>query len=375
MKPTVCIATAIALCLGSPSAAHAQTVRGQLAGADGEEPAPTLVALLDAAGKQRATTLTDTAGRFVLRAPAAGEYTLRAERIGYNSITSAPMRLEAGETLPHALQVPSEPVRLPARVEGRTGASRCTFVSTAPVETATAWEEARKALNVARHTTEQRVRHQVIRYERDLDVPRLRLQREQRDSVPRAGEVPFVSVPAERLAVEGFVVREGADLLWRAPDAAVLLSDEFLHGHCLYLVPSRPGAEGLLGLAFRPARSGGPTDIQGVLWISPETSELQHLEYQYTDLSRLNLGVDLRSVTLGGRVEFERLPTGEWISSRWWIRMPRIGENTIRIGAVTERRREVVGIREEGGYVVGVTDARGTPLRRSDDRRGAQRLP
>ena len=42
--------------------------------------------------------------------------------------------------------------------------------------------------------------------------------------------------------------------IYWAPDAAVLLSDEFLDTHCFHVTRNERRAPGLIGLAFQPVR-------------------------------------------------------------------------------------------------------------------------
>lgn len=90
---------ATAVLLSSPSGAAGQTVRGILLDdATGQVLDSGLVALL-ADSVQVAGVRTDSAGQFVLTAPDAGSYCLRAERFGYRPATSTALRLTGGDTL------------------------------------------------------------------------------------------------------------------------------------------------------------------------------------------------------------------------------------------------------------------------------------
>ncbi|NIQ25988.1 MAG: hypothetical protein GTN88_05470, partial [Gammaproteobacteria bacterium] len=54
----------------------------------------------------------DESGRFRLTAERAGPHRLRAERIGYRTVTSPPIELEIGTTSDYQLTVPVVPVEL-----------------------------------------------------------------------------------------------------------------------------------------------------------------------------------------------------------------------------------------------------------------------
>ena len=82
----------------------AQTVQGELVDAARRPLGGAMVVLLDADGKVRGRVLTDEAGRFTLRAPGAGSYRLRAERIGFQATESPALALAAGETRQYRME-------------------------------------------------------------------------------------------------------------------------------------------------------------------------------------------------------------------------------------------------------------------------------
>lgn len=335
----------LSLLLAGASPLAAQAVRGELT----EEGTRLLVGgarvvLLDAAGKERAAALSGPDGRFLLSAPEAGAYTLRAERIGHAAASSPVLRLAAGDTVEHRLAVPAQVVMLEGLVvEGER--RRCTVRPREGLEAATLWEEARKAIAAAAWTERQRLlRLEVVRYERDLDPRTLRVQAERSDTAPGYSGNPFMSLPARDLAEGGYVRDDPANpryQLYYAPDAEVLLSDEFLDGHCFRVQGGEGERRGLVGLAFEPLRGRKLPDVRGVLWLDAKTAELRHLEYRYTGL-RLSGPAD----GVGGWVEFERLPTGAWMVHRWWIRMP-----VVDVGSRFGGAGRVVALKEEGAEV------------------------
>jgi hypothetical protein len=78
----------------------AQTARGRLLTDDTPQRALPFatVSLHSPDGTERAVTVTDTLGLWVLRAPAPGRYVLRARRLGFQMVTSSEFTLEAGQT-------------------------------------------------------------------------------------------------------------------------------------------------------------------------------------------------------------------------------------------------------------------------------------
>jgi hypothetical protein len=97
MRYSIVVPTLLALAAGAPTAA--QTVSGQLLDTDTRQPiaAATMSLLRD--DSALVSVVTDSAGGFVLRAPKAGSYRLRAGRIGYRAAETPPLELAAGDTL------------------------------------------------------------------------------------------------------------------------------------------------------------------------------------------------------------------------------------------------------------------------------------
>jgi len=93
----------------------AQTVRGRLIDARGGDPvAAAEMSLLSGPSGERVVkrALTTDSGRFVLTAPKPGRYRLKAERIGYQTVVSAPFDLVASEPLEVELKVSVQAVPL-----------------------------------------------------------------------------------------------------------------------------------------------------------------------------------------------------------------------------------------------------------------------
>ncbi|HEX2190287.1 MAG TPA: carboxypeptidase-like regulatory domain-containing protein [Longimicrobiaceae bacterium] len=358
MPPWKTLLPALALLLLARPAS-AQAVRGELVEVETGRPvAGAFVVLLDEAGREVAGSFSDAEGSFFVQAPAAGRYTLRAERVGRGSARSPAIQLDAGRTVEHALEVPAQAVQLEGLVV-QAEKSRCATLPEAGAQTAALWEEARKALSATAWTqARRRFRFTLQQHARMLDAGSLRVISEQGQRLSGYAESPFVSAPAERLARDGFVHEEGDSTVYYAPDARVLLSDEFLETHCFRVQEGVREERGLAGLAFEPVRGRRPPDVRGVLWLDPATAELRHLEYTYTGLDLLG-----RADRLGGRVEFERLPTGEWIVPRWRIRMPVVGMDTLRVASQRQVRRRVAGIRESAGEVLEVRTTAGALIR------------
>jgi len=91
------IVTVLALLIaGTPHLASGQTVRGSVIDDLSERAIPVVaVTLLDRDGKGEVQVLTDDAGRFVLTIPMSGEYSLRADALGYEAMVSPLLALSA----------------------------------------------------------------------------------------------------------------------------------------------------------------------------------------------------------------------------------------------------------------------------------------
>ncbi|MFS8638725.1 MAG: carboxypeptidase-like regulatory domain-containing protein, partial [Gemmatimonadota bacterium] len=238
------VAAVAALALAAAiSPAHAQTLRGQIVEEGTSRPIEAaMISLIDEAGKRVGSAWSDASGRFFLRAPGPGAYTLHVERIGYETAASPVLELAAGQTLDYRMEVPTHPITL-AEITAVGDDRRCVVrPGEASAETARVWEEARKALDAtARSETERMLRFEGARYRRRLDPDRRRVLEETLRPVSGYYQQPFVSPPAEELATEGYIraVEGGRYFDFFAPSAEVLLSDSFVEHHCMRLVAGR----------------------------------------------------------------------------------------------------------------------------------------
>lgn len=349
---------------GAISPASAQQVRGVVVDrATGEPLVGAYVALDDGQGSRRAADLASETGTFSLRAPGPGGYTLRVERIGYETWTSDRFTLADGETVSRRLAVPVRAVHLPElAVEAER---RCDLVRAGGSVTERLWEEARKSLRVAAWTEQDgAVSLAVQRYERRIDPSTGRILRDERREWTRTGRRAFRSLTADQLSAGGYVRERGEGHDYYAPDAEALLSDAFLRDHC-FEVDTRRLDDGLVGLAFEPVERRDVPEITGTLWLDAASAAVDRLDYRY-----VNVDLEVAAPDVGGRVEFARLPAGHTIVRRWWIQMPVIGRGQgaavsasgLPGGGVRftpEWRSVLVAYRREGGEVAAVTGPEG----------------
>lgn len=325
----------------------AQTVRGSVVDAEAR-PVPGMLVSLHGpeGGATLSGGLTGADGRFALRAPGAGRYTVRAERIGYRRV-EAPVEVVAGVDAEVRLTTSVQAfVLAPLRVESD---ARCVVRPGAGLQAYELWQQAATALRATAVAQEQ----QLVQYTvRTYTSEWTGLRRERHRDPPRqvTGN-PFQTLSPADLARRGYLREDEETFEFYGPDARVLLSDHFLDTHCLF-VQTEGGERGHVGVGFEPVAGRAPVDIRGTLWLDARTGELRFVEYEYTGLPG---GSPM--FPSGGRIEFQRQRSGAWVVSRWHIRSAWVptteppGPGQVRIAVVTQ-------VREAGGRV---TDVRVRP--------------
>jgi hypothetical protein len=346
----------------------AQVVRGHLVGTGTERPVHgALVSLIDPTGARHAIELSDASGRFVVEVGQPGIYRLEVRRVGYRTVISPALQLFRGDTLQYEMEVTAETVQLPAVIVEEQ--RRCSLLPELGSRTAATWEEARKALDITAWTEARgALRFHIVKWNRELEPEYLDVESEEREESVSLSREPFRSLPAERLSAGGYVQPSGSDFSFYAPDAEVLLSEEFLKDHCFRLEAGEDEEDNMVGLVFEPTSDRVLPEVTGVLWLDRGTAELRHLEFRYTNLQYWypDMQYDVPRHTAAGYVAFERLRTGAWIVRRWWIRMPVIQLERRRVspiaGAEVREFLTVTSVREEGGEVTATFSRRGEQL-------------
>lgn len=350
MLPLTIVLVAGALHGLVPVDGAAQLVRGRVVSEVNEAPVEGMFMTLadHVTGERVGAALTDASGLFMIRTEAPGTFRLRGERMGLRSVADGPFVLSSGSSPFVELATAPEAIVLEGlEIEGE---ERCKVDPEVGSATARVWEEVRKALDVVAWSSESGLyEYSFNRFERELDASGRRVQSESERSFTGWSKNPYVSVDPEQLAVTGFATGRSGSRIFFAPDANVLMSGEFLAGHCFRLTREETDAGATVGLAFEPVRRTGRVDIEGVLWLDSDTGLLARVEFRY-----LNFDPDIRSSLVGGTVEFQRLESGAWIVPSWNIRLPMIGIRARGPSAGSEHI--LVGIREEGGDVVRIMD-------------------
>jgi hypothetical protein len=307
-------------CSAGPAAA--QRIQGRVVSAADSAPVVAgLVVLFDRGGARLARAGTGPGGTFFLEAPAPGPYVVAVLRIGQRPWRSAAFELEAGAVRRVTFTVPEDPIVLDAiTVEAR---SAC---RTSPAEGSTIGallDEADRALTLTRLAMERRgaSSYSVVQYRRTLSL----LLETIDSTVELATDVswPIRSVSPDSLASHGFVRRDEATperprggYTYFGPDATVLLSSWFLSTHCFGVAEgSGPDSDAVV-VTFR-AEGGRRPDIRGRLVIARGTLELRRIEWSYVRLPRW-----VTAEGAGGALTLERMSTGVYLPSRWWMRGP-----------------------------------------------------
>jgi hypothetical protein len=121
---------AAALLALTPAPGGAQTLLGHVLDSIGAQPLPSAaVILLDSVGTKVRYTLSDSTGRFVLKAPREGRYQVYVDQLSYKAFVSDTVALAKGQKLQMLLRLVPTPVALdPMAVTVRRGEQQLTKV-------------------------------------------------------------------------------------------------------------------------------------------------------------------------------------------------------------------------------------------------------
>lgn len=364
-RTAIAVLTAISLALARP--ASAQVISGRVILPDSTPIPGVIVLATNDSGRTLARTLTTDRGRFTLRLPSAGRYGLRLLRIGFRPLTGPSVTVAADAKDSLQVVYAAEPVRLAAMSVHEP--STCRVNVDTGLAVARVWEEARKAMLASELTTGAvPLVAEWITYDRVLDSTARIVRRQQVRTEHNPTTHAFRSAPVSDLDTAGYVVERDGVTHFFAPDADVLLSDEFVRDHCYHIVEGPTPAS--IGLSFDPTRGRRDMhEIEGTLWLDRVTAELRSLDFHYT-----NLAQSAMQAGAGGRVEFLRLDDGTWLVSRWVVRMPLLGqpsqvtangmgrvfrsEPTMIVRAVQMTGGEVTRVSRNDTVVYGATGAR-----------------
>jgi hypothetical protein len=302
--------------LAVPRALAAQVVRGQLLAAeDNGGIRGAFVVLVDTTGRERAAALTDEEGLVRIQAPEPGVYRLRWELVGRPIGQSDLITLAAGaETFHRIVSFTRSLVLGAVEIASASGCSRDPDAE----QIAAYWVEVTKALRVSQWSVDDdRLLFDVETVRRYWDDKFQKVGFEERNVFDGVRGRPFTTMPPEFLAEYGYFMYVGLQQRYFAPDEKALLHDSFLEQHCFFLAKGESTSGPLIGIGFNPAPDRNFPDISGVFWLHRDSLLLRAIDYRYTGMLQFEM-----HPSLGGRMEFDRLPSGEWYVSKWSIRMP-----------------------------------------------------
>lgn len=352
---------AASLLAATATGLSAQQVVGSAHAAGSEVPvSAAAIVLVSDAGVIVAGTLTATDGHYVLRAPAAGHYRVRARRIGFApdsaelTLAGTAMRFDPALT----------PLRASLEVVRIEGIQKCDVAHDAGDAAYQLWEAAQNALaSTIAAAGDKLLVYRLERFVREIDPAVNRAVYGTTTRSRSRSSEPYYSVSPDSLTTVGFARVEGDSSVYYAPDARTLTAEAFIRTHCLRAVrdSSRPGQ---LGLAFEPVRRSNVVDVSGVLWIDRTSGELRDLEYHY-EVPRIARGRNLLPAgadAATGRIEYRRLDDGAWIVSRWIIQVPVQGEQPgYSVGGRAVQRARTKMMWQVGGAVLEVLESGNAP--------------
>ncbi|MGE0556297.1 MAG: hypothetical protein AB7R55_22950 [Gemmatimonadales bacterium] len=331
----------IGLAVGSAAGrADAQAIRVRAVEAETDRPvAGAIVSALDSVGRLWARGLTDERGRLVLRPPGPGTYRLRADRLGHEGTTTEPFAL--ADTISLTVLMPLARVRLPDVVTTAETSCRQGGRPTGDLNLASVWSEARKGLLASEIAAEDKELRLVVRKFRRRRTLGGTLRSDSTLATYLTAPPAFVSEDPGSLLALGFIQRADGRYRFLAPDAAALLSEEFLLVHCLAAVSAGAERPGLVGVAFEPDGKRRVPDVRGVVWLDRDSAWVREIEFTYQDAPSA-----VRFPGIGGRLSSLRLEGGRVVVGDWHVRLP----DRVRVAGLDGATRDtIVGFLDEGG--------------------------
>jgi len=327
-------------------AAGSQEVRVEVVKhADGQPIPGALVAVMPEREAPPTGRFSGRDGRATLPTPRRSGYRVRVEKVGYDTWTSvvlvtsrAPTRVRAGMK-PRSLRLPP--------LTGSTD-TRCSSLGEQASVVGDMWGEIRKALAANSFTESQGLAPlEIERYDRVV-APNGAILSEQNERHRGNAIRPYNVIDLQQ-NTSGATARP----VFAIPDASTLLSDQFIASHCFTGIRGTGAETGLLGLEFKPAKLGTAPDLSGVLWLDPTTYSLRHLVFEY-----VNVPASLRTGRPSGRVDYHQLSGGEWIATRWHLRVPRGSGDSASGVSANRGHREIGGLaRSTGATLVAAVPA------------------
>lgn len=315
-----------------------------------------LVELRDSVGQPVARMFTSPTGAYLFAVGGSGRFAIRVAAIGYLPSPPTPISVSAtGATVPD-ISLSRAVFTLPDLV---TAARRraCGLEELRQGTFGDVLESAHNALTIVDAAFDSRA----LRFTVQLITIRTIVG-------PKGGSMadtsnasitswPIQSTDPDSLRTAGFAREPGVDeprgLIYYGPDARVLFADWFLDSHCFTLIVDHSGsATDSVRMHFAPRHAPKLVDISGDLVFDRATMSLHRLEFAHVNLPR-----GILAGAAGGRVVFERWPSGLWLPTAWALWGPIEREVLVRsngFGQLMVPRRSVAGRAESRGRVLEV---------------------
>ena len=335
----------------------AQSVRGRAIDQETQAVIPgALVELRDSAGKPVARMLTSPTGAYLFVIGRTGPFAVRVAAIGY--VPSPPMPVRVSGTGVTVLDValgravftlPDLVTAARSRACGLEEMRHGTFADVI--------ESARNALTIVDAAFDARAMRFAVQVVRVSTIFGPKGGTTADTSSASITTWPIQSTDLDSLRTVGFAREPEADeprgMIYYGPDARVLFADWFLDSHCFSIVVDRGDAAGdSVRMHFEPRHAPSLVDISGDLVFDRATMSLRRLEFSHVNLPR-----GIPAGAAGGRVEFDRWPSGLWLPTRWAIWGPIETEVLVRSSGSAQLmvpRRSVAGRAESQGTVIEV---------------------
>lgn len=297
-------------------------------------------------------TLSSASGAFSLPLPPPGTYRVRVSRIGYDSWTSGPVRIDSAQASgPLRFEIPVRPVPLPELMV--TEQNDC---PTTPEERRRAFELYESVLPIlASMSTAETGDSLLVRLERPVRIWKGGRFGYRRDTVTVMVTEALSNASPGHLEAYGYAEAIHDTLTtFYAPDGAALASPGFLATHCLSPAADDEDEDAVVGMAFEPRPGRDVVDVRGVLWIDTVPVEPRELAFHYTSLrpflrrhwvpqlwalrdeietrhhrpARIVGAIRVQESRFGGHLRFERVAGDRWMIREWRMLTPRLGSYT-----------------------------------------------
>jgi len=299
------------------------------------------VYLVDSELRVVRAVLSDSVGDFHLTAPQPGEYSLRIERIGFETARFPPFTVSAGgiRDLRPVVQIrPIELDSIPVTAE------RVCNINEHAGDLVRVWTEARKVLAATVLSEARGDVEFVIEVRERVLTPFSAVVEEKVDTLNNRTNNAFDFVPIDQLGDVGWGRLEAGEIdgLY-GPSPQILLSSWFTAHHCLSL--ASPSADSLVGLGFASIEGDFRIGIEGTFWLTNRSWLPRRVSFRFTGASEPG------TTSIGeGEIELRAGDWGSWYVDSWHIRMPL--RRVRRRGLFGGGRRVLVGYYERAGRLL-----------------------